>query len=93
MLDIKKLNSTAPDAEIVEKAKRDERIVLTLDKDFIVLTQYPKYQVPTIVIRLKRQQPKKIAENLEQFLNSQKASIIKKSLTIITEESAESYQC
>lgn len=91
VLDIKSVNRLAPDAEIIQIAKREKRIILTLDKDFIVLTQYPKYQIPTIVIRLLIQIPRHILEHLTELLENQKEKVLEKSLTIIKEESAESY--
>lgn len=45
VLDFKKANLLAKDTDIIKLAQKDRRIVLTLDKDFIVLTQFPKYQV------------------------------------------------
>ena len=55
VIDIKKLNRTISDTEIIKLALKENRIVLTHDKDFLALTQYPKYQVPAIVIRLYEQ--------------------------------------
>lgn len=91
VLDIKSMNRLAPDTEIVKIAKREKRIILTLDKDFIALTQYPKYQIPTIVIRLLIQTPEHTLEHLTELLENQEEKILQKSLTIIKEESAESY--
>lgn len=89
--DIKSGNRLAPDTEIIQIAKREGRIILTLDKDFIALTQYPKYQVPTIVVRLLDQTPHHILEHLTELFQNQKEKTLQKSLTIIKEESAESY--
>ncbi len=91
VFDIKKVNLKAPDTELIQIARNEKRIILTRDKDFISLTQFPKYQVPTIVIRLINQTPKHIMEHLDELLMNQKEVILKKSLTIIKEKSAESY--
>jgi len=91
VLDIKKQDLKAKDIEIIRKAQAQERIILTRDKDFIALTQYPKYQVAIIVIRLKTQTPQYILEHLIQLLENQDRKLLKKSLTIIREQSADSY--
>lgn len=52
---IKKRNPLEKDKEIIELAIKENRIILTHDKDFLTLTKYPKYQAGTVVIRLKEQ--------------------------------------
>lgn len=91
VLDIKKVNLKAADTKLVQIARNEKRIILTRDKDFIALTQFPKYQVPTIVIRLINQTPQHVLEHLKDLLKNQEEKILKKSLTIIKEESANSY--
>lgn len=91
VLDIKKVSLKAPDTELAQIARSEKRIILTRDKDFIALTQFPKYQVPTIVIRLINQTPQHILEHLRELINNQKEEILQKSLTIIKEEAANSY--
>ena len=91
VLDIKKQNLTAKDTELVVLVKKEKRVILTRDKDFLVLTQFPKYQVPTILIRLKLQTPKHIKEHVLELLRNQSQSTLKRSLTIVKEESADSY--
>ena len=91
VLDLKKINLLAKDTEIIKIAQREGRIVLTLDKDFIGLTQFPKYHVACIVIRLKDQNPKNIVNYLNQLLNNQKREILEKSLTIVRTDIAESH--
>lgn len=90
VLDIKKQNQAAKDIELIKIAQDEERIILTLDKDFISWAQFPKYQVATIVIRLKDQTPNHILEHLKQLLENQEEKILQKSLTIIKEETADS---
>ena len=92
VFDLKKFSLEVKDVDIIKMAQEESRVILTLDKDFIVLTQFPKYQVPTIVIRLKKQNPVQVLKYLIQLLKNQKADVIQKSLTIITEESADSNQ-
>ncbi|MGI8419380.1 MAG: DUF5615 family PIN-like protein, partial [Candidatus Levyibacteriota bacterium] len=91
VLDIKKKQLNLKDTELIQIAKREKRIILTKDKDFLILTQFPKYQVPTIVIRLKNQLPNSIREHLLQLLNNQNENLLNKSLTIIRDENAKSY--
>ena len=81
----------SPDSDLVRAARKEKRIILTLDKDFITLTQFPKYQVATIVIRLKNQNPKQLSNYLIELLENQSIDILQNSLTILTEESADSY--
>ena len=91
VLDIKKQNLKLKDTEIIDLAKKEDRIILTRDKDFIVLTQFPRYQVATIAIRLKIQTPQYILDHLIELLKNQKESVIKKALTIVKEDSAKSH--
>jgi|SRR3989344_1986686 len=91
VLDIKKHNLRIKDIEIIRLAKLQGRIILTRDKDFIVLTQFPKHQVATIVIRLKIQTPQYILKHLNQLLKNQDERILKRALTIIREEKADSH--
>lgn len=91
VLDLKKVNLLTKDTEIIKSAQKERRIVLTLDKDFIALTQFPKYKVACIVIRLKDQNPKNIVNYLNQLLSNQKTEILEKSLTIVKTDIAESH--
>ena len=52
VLDIKKHNLEISDIEIIKIAKKESRVILTRDKDYIILVQFPRYQVPIIAIRL-----------------------------------------
>lgn len=91
VLDIKKQNPLAKDLELIKIAKEEERIILTLDKDFISWAQFPQHRVATIVIRLKDQSPQHILEHLKQLLENQEEGILQTSLTIIKEETADSH--
>lgn len=91
VLDLKRKKLDLKDTEVIQLAKQENRIILTRDKDFLVLTQFPKYQIPTIVIRLKIQLPNHITEHLIQVIKNQDENILTKSLTIIREDSASSH--
>lgn len=91
VLDIKKRDPKATDTSIIKLASIEKRIILTHDKDFQVLTQFPKYQVGTIVIRLEKQTARHHWEKLKNLLDVKSAEELKNSFTIITEESADSY--
>lgn len=91
VLDIKKQNLKTKDIEIIHLAKQQDRIILTRDKDFIALTQFPKYQVATIAIRLKIQTPEHMLKHLNQLLKNQDEHVLRNALTIIKEETADSH--
>lgn len=91
VLDLKRKKLYLKDTEVIQLAKQENRIILTRDKDFLALTQFPKYQIPTIVIRLKIQLPGHITEHLVQVIKNQDENILTKSLTIIREDSAASH--
>lgn len=78
------------DTKIIKVAKNDRRIILTRDKDFIYLVQLPKYSVATIVFRLSDQKPDNIIRYLDTLLDRQDESVLKKSLTIIEDNVANS---
>lgn len=91
VLDIKKQDPKTSDKNIIKFALKEKRIILTHDKDFQVLTHFPKYQVGTIVIRLKKQTAAHHWKKLQDLLNAKNADELNNSLTIITEESVNSY--
>ena len=91
VLNIKKKQLNLKDSQLILIAKKEKRIIITSDKDFLILTQYPKYQIPTIVIRLKIQKPGYIVGHLTQLLENQDENLLNKSLTVIREDSAKSY--
>lgn len=90
VLDAKIHLLSAPDTQLIKKAQKEKRIILTKDKDFISLTQFPKHRVPTIVVRLQNQKPKHIHTLLLQLLQHQSEKVLNKSLTILREDSAKS---
>ncbi len=91
VVDAKKNLLHAPDTKLISIAKQETRIILTRDKDFITLAQYPKYQVPTIVIRLKNQTPRHISKRIIELLENQNVDTLENSLTLVKEDAARSY--
>ncbi|OGH40281.1 MAG: hypothetical protein A3B41_04555 [Candidatus Levybacteria bacterium RIFCSPLOWO2_01_FULL_37_26] len=91
VLDAKKDYLTTADNKIILLAKQGERIIVTRDKDFLDLVQLPQYQVAAIVIRLLDQKPKNITLHLKDLFDHQSEEVLNTSLTIIKEESADSY--
>ena len=91
VLDIKKQNPKTPDINIIKQASKEKRIILTHDKDFLGLTQFPKYQVGIILIRLKKQNALHHFQKLKSLLNKKNEDELRNSLTIIREETADSH--
>lgn len=91
VLDLKKKNPTISDTNIIKLAAKEKRIIITHDKDFVGLTQFPKYQVGIILIRLKIQNVSNHYKKLQGLLNTKSDKEISNSLSIVTEESANSY--
>lgn len=90
VLDIKKENLKFFDVEIIKIALKENRIILTHDKDFLALVKYPKYQVGVIAIRLKRQNAQYFCERLRNLFEDKTEEALNNSLTIITEETTTS---
>ena len=91
VLDLKKHNLTISDTAIIKLAAKEKRIIITHDKDFLGLTQFPKYQVGIILIRLKIQNASHHYKRLQSLLSTKSDREISNSLTIVTEESANSH--
>lgn len=88
VLDLKSQNPEMTDINIIKIAQRENRIILTHDKDFELLMQHPKYQAGLILIRLKTQNSKHFYLKLKNLINSESEKSLTKSLTVLTEESA-----
>ncbi len=59
-----------PDEDIVEKAKKESRIILTCDLDFGTIMAYSGDICPSVIIfRLSDFRPKNINQHLETILN------------------------
>lgn len=91
VVDIKRINPTSTDTEIIKLAKLENRIILTHDSDFLGLVKYPKYRVSMIIIQLRIQNVSHHAVKLQKLLKAKSEEVLKNSLTILTEESADSY--
>lgn len=89
VLDAKKDLLLESDTKIISIAQKEDRIILTRDKDFMKLVKLPKYQVPTIVFRLTDQKPANIKNYLEKLLENTEEEILVKSLTIIQDDNTE----
>lgn len=87
--DIKKQDPKITDIEIVRIAKKEDLIILTHDKDFLVLVKYPKYQVGTIAIRLQIQNAQYFCERLKELLDKYSKEVLGNSLTVLKEEGVE----
>lgn len=75
----------APDKQLLNLAVKENRVIITHDKDFasILLKQTKHYGI--ILLRFKNQRPQRVADNLIAFLNSKQAPKTKNNLVIITE--------
>lgn len=91
VLDIKKENLSVKDTDIIRLANKHDRIILTHDRDFEVLTKYPKYRAGTVIIRLVKANVKYFYERLVDVLNDRTEEELLKGLTIITESGFELY--
>lgn len=91
VIDIKKLNQTSGDIEIVQLAIRETKIILTHDRDFETLTKYPKYEAGTVLIRLTEQNAKHFCERLTDLLSEVDEKTLLSQLTILTEDGFEPY--
>ena len=59
----------APDTEIADVCKREERALITLDTDFANIQNYPPQQFPgLIVLRLQRQDKRHVLKMLERLI-------------------------
>ncbi len=82
---------SAKDIQLIKIAKTNKQIILTKDKDFLELTQYPKYKTPLIVIQLNNQKTDNIVTHVQTLLDHQSEDVLVNSITIVKEESADSY--
>lgn len=89
VLDIKKQSLEISDIEIIDIALKKDMVILTHDKDFEALVQFPKYRVGLIAIRLKKQDAKYFCERLRDLLEKQSEELLKRSMTLIKEEGSD----
>ena len=75
-----------PDAEIVEKAQSEGRVVLTFDLDFGDLLAISRRNLPSVVIfRLRNQTPSSVTAKPKDVL-SQRGRILEEGAIIIVED-------
>lgn len=79
------------DIKLIQIAKDKNLIIITKDKDFLELTKFPKYKTPLIAIRLNNQETSNILKHMEDILNNQTEEILTHSITIVKEETADSF--
>lgn len=89
VLDAKKDLLLESDIKIISVAQKENRIILTRDKDFVELVKLPKYQVPTLVFRVTNQKPENIRINLEKLLGNMGEETLSKSLVIVKDSNVE----
>lgn len=75
------------DNKIVERARKEKRVVVTHDKDFM-----SQNKVPTVLLRFINQKPSNVISFLLEFVQSPLSSRLKKPIKIIlTEKTIELY--
>lgn len=81
-----KLNGKSDD-DIIEFARKEQRILITLDLDFSNIISYPPGSHPgIIVVRLNSLSRKKLIVTIEQFVKSISEKEITKSLVILEDD-------
>lgn len=79
-----------PDSEILQIAHRENRIVLTLDKDFLYLPhQKNNPKVGVILLRFSGKGIQNVAQNFLAVLKSVPSSRFEKSVSIVSENHVE----
>ncbi len=88
VIDIKELGLAGiSDREIMDFAKKEGRIVISLDLHFANIFLFPPNECPgIIVIRIKPAVPRKVDRAVEDFLQRIDLKKIEKSLVIISED-------
>ena len=72
------------DADILEKAKREQRVVLTFDLDFGDLLAMGMHSFPSVIIfRLHNETPRSVTTHLQEVLARRTAEIEKGALIIV----------
>lgn len=93
--DIKRIDKISPglsDDDIIEIAQKENRIILTHDKDFANIYKYPlKKHEGVILIRLKNQSPKNVIKYLIPLIKQGKEKL-NNSLAILNEQGTRIYK-
>lgn len=82
---------SAKDIQLIKIAKENNLIILTKDKDFLELTKYPKYKIPLIAVRLANQKTINVVNHVKDLLSNQSEDILSQSITVISEDIADSF--
>ncbi len=70
------------DIEIIKMAYREERIIITHDKDFIELSKINKHH-GILLFRLPKQSPENVIKRLDYILNSNIKNKLKKVIIVL----------
>jgi predicted nuclease of predicted toxin-antitoxin system len=77
---------TLPDPAILEKARNEERVILTHDLDFADLVAASGDRLPSVVIfRLRNMRPENVAKYLERVLIQGRAALADGAILSVTE--------
>jgi predicted nuclease of predicted toxin-antitoxin system len=79
------------DLTIYQQAVKDDRILVTLDRDFVQLRLFQKSKPMIILLRFQKQQPVKMAERLEELI-AQPVVKLKKKLLVLSEDDVLVYE-
>ncbi len=83
------LPATATDLEILERARLEDRIVLTQDLDFSVLVALGQYEHPSLItLRLSSAQPDIVTRRLLEVLPQLEQELTEGSVLTISDDSA-----
>ncbi|MBI1741741.1 DUF5615 family PIN-like protein [Candidatus Acetothermia bacterium] len=75
-----------PDPDILSKARKEERVLLTSDLDFGYLLAVSRAQLPSVVIfRLADMRPSSVHHYLEQVLKQCQQELAQGAIVIVTE--------
>ncbi len=79
--------ANAEDGEVVKKAKREERIIITFDKDFgEIYYHFERGQISVIVLSFKDQRYENVNRVLTKFLAKVKKTEMESRLMIVYED-------
>lgn len=79
--------ANAEDGEVVKKAKREERVILTFDKDFgEIYYFFEKAQISVIVLSFKDQRYENVNKVLKKFFATVNKAEIERRLIIVYED-------
>ena len=86
IIEIRALIKEANDQELLDTARKEDRIILTHDKDFgNIIRQAEIFHNSVIIIRCKNQSSQNILSLISKVIDSRILNEISKSVTIISE--------